>query len=94
LEETEVIFPNPVRFARALWRVLVTWINGGKVIAPPEEQHKRRFECSVCTHHEDGQCKLCTCFTEMKVIFATEECPDRPPRWKKMSFKTLYKLGS
>jgi len=76
-------FPNPVRFIRSMWRSFLRWRRGDRVIASPEVQSVRKGKCLICPHYSPvaRQCLLCTCFTDLKVLFADESCPDK--RWKK-----------
>jgi hypothetical protein len=79
-----VIFPNPFRFIAAMWRAFCTWVRGYRVLVPMEVQDERHYKClNGCEHYDYGQCKLCSCFTSAKVLFADEECSDKPPRWRK-----------
>jgi hypothetical protein len=87
LEEAEVIFPNPFKFVAAMWRAFRSWIRGERVIVPQEVQDERSRKChNGCDHYDSDsdQCKLCTCFVALKVIFADEKCKvKRWGKWKK-----------
>ena len=67
-------FPNPFNFFKALFRFAKR-----PEVAPEWVQTKRHSRCMHCPHNESGQCQLCTCYCPMKVILATESCPDK--RW-------------
>lgn len=42
--------------------------------------------CSDCEHFKriSRQCGICSCFLDVKTIYADSECPDVPPRWKSL----------
>lgn len=81
-----MIFPNPFRFAAALGRAFMSWLRGERVIVPEEIQIEREVQCHApCPHWESDsdQCRLCTCFVALKIMFADEKCPAKPSRWGK-----------
>jgi hypothetical protein len=63
--------------ARAAWHFLAC----KPVLVPLEKQQERMKQCEQCEHLNGGNCELCGCNVALKVMFATEMCPDRPPRW-------------
>lgn len=74
-----------------MWRAFRLWIKGEKVIVPEEVQIEREMECHApCPHwdEESDQCRVCTCFVALKILWASEKCPKG--RWKKWR-KYLYK---
>lgn len=77
-----MILPNPFKFAKAMWHVLLWTLQGKPVIAPVSVQAHRRFECDRCPYRVDDQCSVCTCFIGVKVMLSCEECPKRV--WKKL----------
>jgi hypothetical protein len=70
LAELDVRFPDPVRFFRAVAAYLRR-----PVVVPEAVSRGRENICAVCPEHKDGQCQVCTCFTGMKALLATESCP-------------------
>ena len=86
----EKVLPPVPQMVRSLaiehWRSLKAFIKGKQVIASQEEA-ERRFEiCKNCpellydetnpdTGKRDGRCPLCGCFMNVKVHYATAECP-------------------
>jgi len=86
----EKVLPPVPQMVRSLaiehWRSLKAFIKGKQVIASLEEA-ERRFEiCKNCpellydetnpdTGKRDGRCPLCGCFMNVKVHYATAECP-------------------
>jgi hypothetical protein len=75
--------PNIFCSAKRIFRSL--FAKDEPVIADNRTQAIREARCQLCPHFDHGQCKLCTCFVDLKVIFATEECPALPKRWKRQT---------
>ena len=68
-------------FAKATAR----WVKAGKPVVPEEIFQARLDTCMSCNHAaiKDGvfkKCNLCGCSSK-KLEWATEKCPDDPPRW-------------
>ena len=74
------------------WRSLKAFIKGSQVITSQEEAERRWKICMACpellydetnpdTNKKDGRCPLCGCFMNVKVHYATAECPIG--KWKK-----------
>ena len=68
------------------WRSLKAWIKGSQVIASHDIAEKRWEICKKCPHllydevnpdtnKKDGRCSHCACFMNVKVHYATAECP-------------------
>ena len=68
------------------WRSLKSWLKGSQVIAPQEVAEERWEICKQCpkllydetnpdTNKKDGRCTECGCFMNVKVHYATAECP-------------------
>lgn len=55
------------------------------VIAHQNTIQFRESICAKCPHNANGICRLCACFIEVKVMLVTEECPDEPPRWPRLT---------
>lgn len=77
---------TPFTFALAVWHTLNYWLDGRPVIAPAEVQRHRLQACYQCPHRHFSQCRLCTCLLDVKTILSAEQCPDKPARWKKLTF--------
>jgi hypothetical protein len=69
----------------ALARAIKAVVSKAPVIVEMQVADIREARCGVCPHHRNGQCELCTCVVSMKVLLATESCPDNPPRWKQQT---------
>lgn len=75
LAETEVKFPNPFRAVAAFFRMM---FHRGPLLVSEEQFEDRRAVCRLSCDQFDiscGQCKVCTCFVDVKARFATEKCP-------------------
>ncbi len=68
------------------WKSLRAWMKGENVIAPQEIAQERWDKCLKCpqllfdetnpdTNRKDGRCTECGCFMNVKVHYATAECP-------------------
>ena len=74
------------------WRSLKAFIKGKQVITTQEEAERRWEICKGCpfllydqtnpdTNKKDGRCSHCACFMNVKVHYASAECPI--DKWKK-----------
>ena len=74
------------------WRSLKAFIKGKQVITTQEEAERRWEICKGCpylkydetnpdTNKKDGRCTHCACFMNVKVHYASAECPIN--RWEK-----------
>lgn len=85
--------PNLVQQARTLGKAALKWERAGRPVRTPE-QIRELFEkhCRPCEFFEPhrsrkdrGRCLLCGCKVNLqslnKLKWATEQCPDDPPRW-------------
>ena len=68
------------------WKGLKAWLKGSQVITSQEEAQRRWDICIKCPHlkydetnpdtnKKDGRCTHCGCFMNVKVHYATAECP-------------------
>ena len=68
------------------WKGLKSWLKGSQVITSQEEAERRWEICKKCPHlkydetnpdtnKKDGRCTHCGCFMNVKVHYATAECP-------------------
>ena len=74
------------------WKGLKSWLKGSQVITSQEEAERRWDICKTCPHlkydetnpdtnKKDGRCTHCGCFMNVKVHYATAECPIK--KWEK-----------
>lgn len=93
-----MIFPNPIRFAKALWRALRARWGGFDVWTTEEEREDRLFSCDLCPDLEPGtrQCRGCTCFVDVKAGLTMEECPRKfwLPIWRKRGLTRARQTGT
>ena len=75
------------------WRSLKAFVKGRQVIVPKEIAKERWEICKGCqyllydetnpdTNKKDGRCTKCGCFMNVKVHYATAECPIG--KWKQV----------
>ena len=62
------------------------WLAAGCPMTSAEGLQRRKDTCGICPHWKPsgwlgaGRCGICGC-SGVKPIWATESCPDKPPRW-------------
>lgn len=54
---------------------------GGFREVPLVVLEERRTICQECPLRSDRTCSVCGCLIEIKTRWASEKCPDDPPRW-------------
>ena len=77
------------------------WKKAGKPLRPPEVIADIYDNvCSKCEHFDDDSCGICGCRLKRegtkwnKLSWATERCPDNPPRWMEaLPQSQIQKLG-
>ncbi|MCH4239464.1 MAG: DUF6171 family protein [Oscillospiraceae bacterium] len=52
-----------------------------QVKTPPELYAKRLDTCRRCADLQNGMCRLCGCFVEMRAAKTANYCPGTPPHW-------------
>lgn len=72
------------RFFAAIGRVVRTLFKRKNVVVTPEIRMAREEACEICPYNVDGWCQLCDCLLCVKTLLASEQCPDTPPRWKRL----------
>ncbi len=73
-----------VRFFRAIYHALLYVMSGRPVIVPEMIKEHREATCRPCKYNDNGWCRRCNCMLAAKVLLASEQCPDTPPRWKSL----------
>ena len=74
------------------WKSLKSWLRGSQTITTTEEAERRWEICKGCpflkydetnpdTNKKDGRCSHCACFMNVKVHYASAECPIN--KWEK-----------
>lgn len=46
-----------------------------EILSRPSVQESRFQSCVTCPFFDDGQCTVCKCLVEAKVMLNTEKCP-------------------
>jgi hypothetical protein len=75
--------PGPLARAARFAAALAKYVAAGLPRAPEAVAAARLAACSACPNldPDDRVCRLCGCYVDIKTQWATEACPDRPPRW-------------
>lgn len=67
-----------------MWRVVRNLFRRKNVVVTPEQVKEREAACAICPYNVDGWCQLCDCMLCVKTLLVSEQCPDNPPRWKRL----------
>ncbi len=67
--------PGLLRMAMSATKAMATFVGSGMKTTPPDLQQKRIQTCGACEHHTGMRCKICGCFTHVKIKMAHEDCP-------------------
>ena len=70
-----------LRFGRAA----VAHAGAGFPKVTPEQLAERLATCEACPKKADRTCALCGCGLARKAAWADQQCPDDPPRWRKLT---------
>lgn len=72
-----MVFPNPFRAVKALFRSIRAYYQGDRFIASGRVAAQRRKICNQCPRRdaESDQCLECTCFLGLKTELTAESCP-------------------
>ncbi len=70
-----MIFPNPITFAKSLFRGVFKFLAGAPIQVPADVWQSRLKVCRSCSHYEGGQCQKCSCFVVLKSWLSYESCP-------------------
>jgi tetratricopeptide (TPR) repeat protein len=67
--------PGLLRMAMSATKAMATFVGSGMKTTPLDIQAKRSQTCASCEHHTGMRCRICGCFTHVKIKMAHEECP-------------------
>lgn len=62
-------------------QAMVKWAKAGMPLVPPNTHSDRLRKCDACPHKRNFWCQKCKCVCYLKTKVATEQCPDKNPRW-------------
>jgi hypothetical protein len=67
--------------SRALAQLVRTLFSAQPALADSDVALTRLERCEACRHYaaRERQCRLCTCYVDVKTLLASEKCPDK--RW-------------
>lgn len=74
-----MIRPNLKNAAGAAVRLAKAVVAKKPVFVSDDLLSRRLAACEACPNLSGDQCRLCTCFVDVKAMLATETCPDS--RW-------------
>jgi len=75
----------------------MTPLPGWNPLTAPKQISDKRFQiCTECPHFNDAikTCKICNCYMPIKTSINKQECPDKPPRWKRFTYDEYERLVS
>jgi tetratricopeptide (TPR) repeat protein len=64
-----------LRMALAATKAIAKFVGSGLKTVSPQIQQQRVQTCALCDHHTGIRCRLCGCFTSVKVRLPHERCP-------------------
>ena len=67
--------PGLLRMAMSATKAMATFAGSGMKTTPADIQQKRSQTCATCEHHTGMRCKVCGCFTHVKIKMMHEDCP-------------------
>ena len=67
--------PGLLRMAMSATKAMATFVGSGMKTTPADIQQKRMQTCATCEHHTGMRCKICGCFTHVKIKMVHEDCP-------------------
>ena len=67
--------PGLLRMAMSATKAMATFVGSGLKTTPADLQQKRTQTCATCEHHTGMRCKVCGCFTHVKIKMMHEDCP-------------------
>jgi tetratricopeptide (TPR) repeat protein len=67
--------PGLLRMAMSATKAMTTFVGSGMKTTPADIQQKRTQTCATCEHHTGMRCKVCGCFTHVKIKMMHEDCP-------------------
>ena len=67
--------PGLLRMALSATKAMATFIGSGMKPSSVDVQNARLAVCRTCEHHTGLRCRICGCFTNVKVKMTHERCP-------------------
>lgn len=68
-------YPTILDMAKNLTKEVSSHIKNGLEICSEEEASKRLEICKKCDHFDNGRCRLCGCFLNVKAEWKSSKCP-------------------
>jgi hypothetical protein len=67
--------PGLLRMAMTATKAMANFVGTGMKTTPADLQQRRSQTCATCEHHTGMRCKVCGCFTHVKIKMLHEDCP-------------------
>lgn len=79
------ILPSFGQMVKNFSSSMKSWVKAGFKTVSNQIFNERKAICEACNHwsKKKARCKICGCH-QTKLHLATEQCPDKPPRWEKV----------
>jgi len=85
--EQQSALPPTITMAKNLVKALVKHTQDGLRKVSVEQYTTRIATCNVCPIRLKNRCThpKCGCFIDIKAWWASEDCPDEPSRWPRLT---------
>jgi hypothetical protein len=79
----KITWQTPIHASKAVWSKIKRVVRREPLTVPVIEQERRKGICRSCDKfiQRTSQCSICTCFIDLKVVFADEKCEAQPRKW-------------
>ena len=83
---TQPALPPKIQMAANLAKALAKHVGDGLKKVSIEQFKERIATCNKCPLRVKNRCThpKCGCFIDIKAWWASEDCPDDPPRWPRL----------
>ena len=84
---TQPALPPAIQMAGNLAKALAKHVMDGAKKVTTEQFKARIAVCNTCPLRLKNRCThpKCGCYLDVKAWWASEDCPDDPPRWPKLT---------
>lgn len=76
-------YPPAATMAASAIRAAAGFVASGGAVVDAAERDRRLAICRECPEFvpDQGRCRKCGCYANLKARIARSVCPDSPPRW-------------
>ena len=84
--ETQPALPPTIQMAKNFVKAMAKHVADGFKKVTFEQYKARLATCNKCELRLKNRCThpKCGCFVDVKAWWASEDCPDEPPRWPRL----------